>query len=599
MKAMSQYASHIELRKKYKFLSNDSTESGSALILVLAVMMILIIIGISTLATTNSSLTFSGDYYKTSAATLASQDGISNAVNAVKGNGQSGSHPYANYPCTLPNSGQSGEYYEVTITYNSGGGPESCTGSTLGSTAPAPISITIKSIGWFGGTSKTPNSNAVTTEEQLSITDTATTVPAYAIYAGSGYYPSGQITIAKAQGTTTPPDIYAGTVIESTPNTVTGNPNGGSITTPGSLFVNGFANLGGGNNVISGNVYANGTIYIASGSKIDGSVTSYMPSGNSPNIIIENVSNGAVGGSASAYQKAVSNAIQSQPGDITGNTGASTNSSGVDIVNDAQPLPQPLPNDSSTSDPVVIIPNSSSCNNFFQNTNGSQLSTNAGYVTFTSANSGTINSATPLATLSTSTIFGWNSNGATIPIPSGTTPFQYLLNMWGTSGTGGSNSSSATLTIYAPSCTIASLPTNQTYDLSGNVAMFVNAIMISNGITIQGMNNKAMPPTLAVVAIASAGSNTFTCNGTSYPVDIGFVLTTCGGGASVTNIRPFFWTLGNFQTDNDTGIDGQIYAAGKVTLSNATTITFYPVANGVLTFLGKPQLSPTSEYLLK
>ncbi len=593
---MAKYKNPIVLRKQYGILRPGDHENGSALILVLAVIMLLLVIGITTLTSTSSSVNLSSDYYKTTSATLASQAGISNAVNVIKGNGQSGSHPYANYPCNIPNSGQSGEHYKVTITYNSGGGPESCSGSTLGSSAPAPTSVTIQSTGWLGGTSTTPNSNAVTTEEQLSITDTATTVPAYAIYAGSGYYPSGQATIIQAQGTTTPPDIYAGTVFESTPNTVTGNPNGGSITTPGSLFINGFANLGGGDNIIGGSVYANGTIYIASGSTINGNVVSYMPTANSPNIIIKNTSH-AVGGNASAYQKAVPNAIQSQPGDIKGNTGASINSSGTDLVDDAQPLPQPLPNDSSTSDPVVIIPNSSSCNNFFQNTSGGQLSTNAGHVTFTSANSGTINSGTnvtPLTTLSTSTIFGWHSRGA-ITIPSNKTPFQYLLSMW---GTGGSNSSSATLTIYAPSCTINSLPSNQTYTLNGNVAMFVNAIMISNGINIQGPT-QGIPPTLAIVAMASAGSNTFTCNGTNYTVDIGFVLTNCGGGASIANIRPFFWTLGNFQTNNSTGIDGQIYAAGDVTLGNYTQITFYPVANGVLTFLGKPQLSPTSEYLLK
>ncbi len=574
----------INLHNKCRSSQTAEDESGSVLIIVLAVMLLLLIIGISTLATTGSSVTLSGNYYKQSSATLASQAGISSALNSVYTAGKSGNAPFSNYPCSIPNatpgSSQS-EHYQVTITYYTAPStPESCNGSTLGMGAGTPTSIQIASTGWTGGTQNTPTNNAVTTIENVSIKDTATQIPAYAIYAGSGYYPSGQITITQAAGTTTPPNIYAGQLFESTPNTITGNPNGGSITTPGSLFINGFANLGGGYNTITGDVYANGTIYIASGSKVDGNIVSYNATpGDQDSILLDN--GGTVGGNATAYQ---SSGIVGA-GQVSGTTSQHTASSGEDLVDAAAPLPQPVPDKSTNSTPVVVVP-AASCSNFFYTLGGS-LATSPDGVTFTSDSSGVINT-TPteaLSTITTPTVFGWN-NG--IVVPANMTPFQYLVTTAGTS-----DSLASTLTVYAPSCNVTQLSPN-TYTLSANLAMFVSTILIGNGITINGAHLPT-PPTLALVATATNGQ--ISCGGTNYMVDIGFVLTACGGGTTISNIRPFFWTLGNFQTDNSTAIDGQIYAKGNVIVSNSTTIVFYPVQNGVLTFLGKPKLTPTNEYL--
>ena len=620
-------------RLSYKL--HNEPESGSALILVLAIVLLLTILTLATLNSTNSSVGLSGSYYGNSTAQLASQAGIDATISNLNATGKSGAPNYSNYPCessgSIANSGGATEHYVTNIVYEDSNGTPigncaippgkgtytlaSNSGSTVGPTASTPVKAVIYSTGWLGTNGNNPKNSRyqATTVATASITDTAATLPNYAIYAGNSFIVKGDVTVLPGAGQIQP-NLYSNT-IRGSGTFILGSTGAKNAACNSGTGANDYIGGSGsttfqGGTVIYGCVYSNGIVNFENDGNTINQITSYYDGTSSSGV---NLYGGArvLKGITTYYGKQVSVTGGASGGTIVKNPGPPT----VNLVNQHQPAPQPIPvSSNNTSDPIVIVP-PGACSNLDTTGQGTKSSPynfkqDSGTISFSTSNSGnsftynsgldiTVSSGTATTSESVSKylnslpnqnqvlIYNWpsvlsNSGGLNDPNVGGTQSLLgYLIDQ--------SVSPITTMTIYAPACALA--VTGGTFTLGSNVAIFANSIDFGENNSLTMTSNLPSPPTFSLVAYP----NQPTASTSPSTAALKFVVT--GGGVTINNVHPFFWTSGTFASGNSTTIDAQIYAEQNVILKDGINITFYQVANNVLRFLGAPIFSQQNQYL--
>lgn len=619
-------------------LLHTEPESGSALVLVLAIIVILTILSVAALDVTNSSTGLSGTYYGNSTAQLASQAGVNSEVATLNNTGTAGAAPnYGNYPCgssgSISNAEGVTERYITNIVYANNGNPisgQGCQtptntatasdlGNTFGSNSTTPTEAIIYSTGWIGNstTSLKNTQHAATTVATVAITDQASTVPTYAIYAGKSFTATGNVAILPGQGQPQP-SIYANTV----------NPSGtfqlgakGSQNTTCTSGANVYIGSSGSNtqfnttDKVYGCIYSNGQVTFDYTGSSANEITSYYSGSSGTSIFIND--GASVQKAYTYYGKNVQ--VQSSNAPLEKNSGGSPS---INLVANHQPAPQPVPisSNANSGNPMVFVP-SSACG-YLTNSGTSKydFTASSGNIAYSSSTSSSNNAAsqstyssgtldvsiTPpnstqptvdesvssyLNSINTVEMYNWpngeplsknNSNNESL--------LEYLINSINPNQS--ATLANHTLTIFAPGCSVVmDNPSSQApYQLGTNVSIFTNTFSAGNGTTITIQSSLSNQPTLSnpTLSIIAYPSNTS---------NAGIDFVTTGGSANINDVNPFFWTSGSFASANSTKINAQIYAEQNVYLAASAQYTFFQVNGNVLHFLGKPVFTEQSQYL--
>lgn len=528
--------------------AGSEKDDGSILVMVLAISFLLVGLVTVSLAVTRSSANVSYRYQASTSARLVAESGIAAAFDEMSNVAST-----SVLPCTLsgaPGAGSSS--YSVTVAYEAGSTPISCTGgSPVGSelgTSTAPTKATLLSVG------SSPGGGTVTIEEVTTLSTANPLAPAYdyAIMTPGTMPLSVDASIYKS-ASGQPANLYSGQTFQCT-NSVLDQGSVLTSTTPLSLSSG---------CDISGSLTAQGSISITNSAVIGGTAT-------------------AIGGSID----------MTSGGHIVGNAYAT----GGDI--------------NLNHDSVVIGGNAYATGGILElgpgYISGSQYPNDASIASMTMPPAPTFPTLDP-------TVTAWgNDNYTVIQVPgpdplTGTTTScsTYFVDQYVyVPGVGEEhlpspfvadvNAATTPIVVYAPTCN-PSVGTNlvetgsstpgSTFNMHANVAVVVNTFSDWGSMVWQPATGVASPD-LSLIALSSSSSAISLTNETDFTPAVSTLLYTPGTvDFSVTGT-----------------MTGQVLAGTSFSATNSFSMTYSTAAAASLpgtTVPGTPTLTPTSQFLLR
>ena len=493
-------------------------DSGSTLVLVLVISVLLLGILAVSLSTSDFSGTLSTQYGNTSQAALAAQSGLAVELSALRNVTVYTAFPCGTFSGTLSAPGATSSYSATVTYYPSGTNPAAltCSGSTLGgSTTPATATIV--------STGTAPHGSPTTMQENIAIATTSTPSAAlgYALFTSNPLDLTGSATVNSSGSNIA--NVYSG----GTLTCGTGDSIAGAVTTYGTVDFTGTCSIAG--------LIASGAVTLANSAIVNGNVISYAGplalSGSAEITGNATETNGNI--TLTGSGEIVGNAYAS--GTITVGSGSIKGTqTGLDTSLSSETMPAgisfPTLNPSVATWQgqgwnVIQIPGTVNGTSYScLNATGGTLGTGANY--FQSNSSGAADPyQTAIAALTTKTVF------------------------------------------YAPTC-VLSYSRTQTFNFAADTVLQVASLTTVGSDTYQSTSTTTHHD---FSVLASAGSVCSTAN-----VDV----SVSNSSDFDSSLSTFIYTPGEVSYANSPSMTGQIVACGGITGSNSFTLTFDPSASG-------------------